>query len=102
MSSGHHRPTRVIAFAYKHGRSLHFKRTLAHFLKRTLAHFLKRAFVHFLERAFVLAFEFAFTLKLIPFFFFDSNLGLKLLLVLKLMLAFLKLIVALKRTTPTR
>ncbi|KAI5821594.1 hypothetical protein K523DRAFT_359193, partial [Schizophyllum commune Tattone D] len=77
-----------------HGRSLHFKRTLAHFLKR--------------------AFEFAFTLKLIPFFF-EFNHGLKLILVLKLMITILKLMItflklilvlklllALKRTTPTR
>ncbi|KAL1697962.1 hypothetical protein EV121DRAFT_274747 [Schizophyllum commune] len=101
------RPTRGLAFAFKHGRSLHFKRTLAHFLKCTLAHFLKRAFA--------LAFEFAFTLKLIPFPL-KSNLGLKLILGLKLMitilkltitflkliLAFLKLTLTLKRTTPTR
>ncbi|KAL1670927.1 hypothetical protein EV122DRAFT_285566 [Schizophyllum commune] len=87
MSSGHHRlgheryrlvysSPPIIAFAFKHGPSLRFKRTLAHVLKR----------------AFVLAFEFAFTLKLIPFFF-KSNLSLKLLLVLKR---------ALSRTTPTR
>ncbi|KAI5830124.1 hypothetical protein K523DRAFT_351938 [Schizophyllum commune Tattone D] len=49
MSSGHHRPTRVLALAFKHGPSLHFKRPLATFLKRV----------------FVLAFGFAFTFKLI-------------------------------------
>ncbi|KAL1687152.1 hypothetical protein GGG16DRAFT_117207 [Schizophyllum commune] len=72
------RPTRALAFAFKHGPSLRFERNLAHFLKRV----------------FVLAFKFTFTLKLIPFFF-KSNLGLrlKLLLVLKR---------ALSRTTPTR
>ncbi|KAL1757429.1 hypothetical protein FB107DRAFT_273031 [Schizophyllum commune] len=108
------RPTRVLAFAFKRDPSLStssmaapsssstpspsFKRTLAHF-KRTLAHFLKHAFV--------LAFELAFTLKLILVLklmitFLKSNLGLKLILVLKLILAFLKLILTLSRTTPTR
>ncbi|KAI5822138.1 hypothetical protein K523DRAFT_358609 [Schizophyllum commune Tattone D] len=118
MSSGHHRlghelqisilpclsrPTGFLAFAFKHGPSLHFKRTLAHFLKR--------AFVLAFEFAFALALEFAFTPKLIPFSC-KSDLG------LKLILAFLKLILVLKllfilrlklvlkralpRTTPTR
>ncbi|KAL1671207.1 hypothetical protein EV122DRAFT_256654 [Schizophyllum commune] len=59
------RPTRALAFAFKHGPSLRFERNLAHFLKRV----------------FVLAFKFTFTLKLIPFFF-KSNLGLRLKLLL--------------------
>ncbi|KAL1707822.1 hypothetical protein EV121DRAFT_268250, partial [Schizophyllum commune] len=55
------RPTRILAFAFKHGPYPRFKRNLAHFL----------------ERVVVLAFEIAFTFKSIPFFS-KSNLGLKL------------------------